>query len=299
MPSQPSIELPPAPSFAGRQRITRRQFLGTGALAVLGTALYSCEIARHHVDIQHRSILIPSLPEQFRGFRIALIADLHYGVFTEPLYLEHVVKLVNSLQPDLIAMAGDFVTSGELPNRFSQSFAYQCADRLAHFQCKQRFAVLGNHDVAAGPVEVADALTTHGITLLRNSAVPVERDGRRLWIAGVHDVMYEKPDLKQALPRAVSVDREPVVLLAHEPDYVIRAVQHRVDLMLSGHTHGGQVRVPFLPPLVLPPLGQNYVAGHFQVGGTQLYVNRGIGTIGLPFRLFCDPEITLLTLLPS
>jgi predicted MPP superfamily phosphohydrolase len=87
-----------------------------------------------------------------------------------------------------------------------------------------------------------------------------------------------------------------VILLAHEPDIAPEAAKHNVDLMLSGHTHGGQVRIPFLPPVMLPPMGKDYVEGHFQVGPMQLYVNRGIGAVQLPFRFNCPPEITVITL---
>lgn len=92
-------------------------------------------------------------------------------------------------------------------------------------------------------------------------------------------------------------DREPVILLAHEPDYADHVARRgAADLVLSGHTHGGQVRIPFLPPLFLPPLGRKYIEGQFRIGGLQLYVNRGIGAVGIPFRFNVPPEITVITL---
>ena len=107
----------------------------------------------------------------------------------------------------------------------------------------------------------------------------------------------QRPDLDAALPAGRSPDHEPVILLAHEPDFADHAVGAQVDLILSGHTHGGQILLPFLPPLLLPEMGIKYVHGLFQLrDGMQLYVNRGIGAVNLPFRFRCPPEITVITL---
>jgi hypothetical protein len=117
----------------------------------------------------------------------------------------------------------------------------------------------------------------------------------------VDDPFEGHPDPELAIPVAIrNVANEPVVLMCHAPDYVDDLVAtpagRAVDLVLSGHTHGGQVRVPLIGPLTLPPLGKKYVEGWFQFGATQLYVNRGLGTVGLPFRFDCPPEIALMTL---
>ena len=125
---------------------------------------------------------------------------------------------------------------------------------------------------------------------------PLEREGRRLWFAGTGDACCRQMKLDQAVPAAVRHDGEPVILLVHEPDILPEVARYDVDLMLSGHTHGGQVRFPFLPAMFLPELGRNYMEGLFRLGSTQLYVNRGVGTVNLPFRFNCPPEITLITL---
>jgi predicted MPP superfamily phosphohydrolase len=126
----------------------------------------------------------------------------------------------------------------------------------------------------------------------------LERDGKRIWLAGIADALNGNPgpNFEKAIPQTALGDDERVILLAHEPDILPRVAKHNVDLMLSGHTHGGQVRFPFVPPMHMPPMGKKYVEGYFQMGHTQLYVNRGIGTVGLPFRLNCPPEITVITL---
>jgi hypothetical protein len=168
-------------------------------------------------------------------------------------------------------------------------------------KCRQRYAILGNHDVLVGPEKVTDALRQHGITLLRNSFMPIERTGGRFWLAGLDDPVVGNPDPGAAIPASIrNVPNEPVVLLCHAPDYVdnllTRPEGGSVSLVLSGHTHGGQVRLPLMRPLFLPAFGQKYVSGWFRFGNLQLHVNRGLGTVGMPFRFLCPPEISLLTL---
>jgi len=278
--------------------LTRRQFLGVSGLSVLGLGLYAGEIARHEIDIVHRTIVIRRLPDAFKGFRIVHISDIHFKEFTEAFFLKLVLHEVNMLKPDLIALTGDFVSFGPVDTHKAIPWAYECAQLLTHLTCQHRYAVMGNHDCIVSAPAVTDALTMHGIPVLDNRAVPLERDGKRIWLAGIADALVEthKPDLDKAIPSAARIDDEPVILLGHEPDFAPQVVKHNVDLMLSGHTHGGQVRIPFLPPIMLPPMGKEFVEGHFQLGATQLYVNRGIGAVGLPFRFNCPPEITVLTL---
>jgi hypothetical protein len=133
-----------------------------------------------------------------------------------------------------------------------------------------------------------------------NQHLPLERNGSRIWLCGIADAGTSLPDLNLTIPKAPD---GPVILMAHEPDFADVVVQHPrfplIDLMLSGHSHGGQIRLPFTGPLVLPPMGRKYPEGHYRFKQMQLYVNRGIGTVGLPFRLNCPPEITVVTLQPA
>ncbi|QNI34337.1 metallophosphoesterase [Alloacidobacterium dinghuense] len=278
--------------------LTRRQFLGISGLSVVGLAFYAGEIARHELDIVKRTIVIPGLPESFKGFRIVQISDIHFKEFTEASFLKLVLHEVNGLKPDLVALTGDFVSYGPIARYRSIGWAYECGELLTRIECPLRYAVLGNHDCIVSEAAAGDALTCHGIPLLENAAIPLEREGKRIWLAGVTDALesHIRPDFNRAIPKTAIRDDERVILLAHEPDILPTVAKYDVDLMLSGHTHGGQVRIPFLPPVQLPPLGKEYIEGHFQVGRTQLYVNRGIGTTGLPFRFNCPPEITVITL---
>jgi predicted MPP superfamily phosphohydrolase len=279
-----------------KKLLSRRNFLKLSALAAVGLPIYAGEISRHELSIERRTIRLPRLPEVFQGLRIAQVSDLHYANFTEPFFIRKVVREVNRLKPDVVVYTGDYISIGHWPTTQIDGFAYKCAEILSEAECPIRYSVLGNHDYAVNRWAVTDALVTNNLPVLTNTNVPLERDGKRLWFAGTGDALSSDVHLDQAIPKATRIDGEPVILLSHEPDILETVAKANVDLMLAGHTHGGQVRLPLLPPMFLPKYGIRYVEGLFQMGPTQLYVNRGIGTVNLPFRLNCPPEITLITL---
>ncbi len=283
-----------------RRQLTRRRFLAGGAITAAALSLYSGELERHALTVVRQKISISNLPAAFHGFTIAQISDIHYRDFNEPYFVEHAVNLVNSLQPDLVALTGDFITAHRVPgasNQTAASDANECASILSGIRCPLRFCSLGNHDTV-NVQGVLRALRTHGLTALDNEFVAVDLKGDRLWIAGLADAYLDVPNIAKAIPKRKP--SEPVVLLGHEPDFADTVAQyHPVNLMLAGHTHGGQIRLPLLPAMFLPAMGVKYVSGLYPVGRTQLYVNRGLGTMHLPFRLNCPPELTLLTLQPA
>ena len=143
-------------------------------------------------------------------------------------------------------------------------------------------AVLGNHDVDTAPGHINSVLESHGIPVLKNRSLPLERQGNRLWLAGVDDVLRGKPDLGLALKGISASER--VVLLAHEPDWADYAARYHVDLQLSGHSHGGQIRIPFIGAPYLPELARKYPWGLRRIGPLTLYTNAGIGTVRIPMR---------------
>lgn len=261
-------------------------------------AAYAGTHARHEIDVVHHSVIIRNLPAGFEGFRLVQISDIHLKEFTEPWFLEHVVDRVNALKADLVVFTGDLISRGPRSDAVAWNAAGIGAEILERISAPQRFAILGNHDVAVGRDRVISPLQAHGTPVLRDQFVSIDRKGDHLWLCGAKDVTYEHPRLTNTVPEN---PLGPVILLAHEPDfadYVARHPQGKVvSLMLSGHSHGGQVRLPFAGPLILPPLGRKYSMGWYRFGDMQLYVNRGIGTVGMPFRFNCAPEITELTLL--
>jgi uncharacterized protein len=280
-------------------RFSRRRFLTGAGLTLAGLTVYGSEIARHELVLEHRDIPIAGLPDAFHGFRIAQLSDIHLEEFTEDIFLEYAVHRINQLKPDLVLLTGDYISDGPRHYDFAFQAAARCGSILRNLQCPLRYAILGNHDVAVSSERVIEALSGNGITPLVDQYVPIERDGQRLWLSGLHDATFGTPDLDRAVPAQLD---GPLLILCHEPDYADIILRHpragRADLILSGHTHGGQIRLPFFPPLALPPMGKKYAEGlfHFPDSRTQLYVNRGLGTVGLPIRFDCPPEITALTL---
>ena len=268
-------------------------------------SLYAGEIERHALMTVHRTVLIRNLPPSFHGFTIAQMSDFHYRDFNEPYFIKHAVQAVNRLNPDMVALTGDFITAHRIPETASESSskthaedANDCASILSGLSCPLRFCSLGNHDAVDSQI-VLTALRANHLTPLDNEHFAIDRGGDRLWVAGLADAYFDVPNLPKALPKRKA--NEPLVLLGHEPDFADTVASYRpVDLMLGGHTHGGQVRFPLLPAMFLPALGVKYVSGLFSVGnGMQLYVNRGLGTMHLPFRFNCPPELTVLTLQPA
>jgi predicted MPP superfamily phosphohydrolase len=185
---------------------------------------------------------------------------------------------------------------GPMGRDFAEGAMYRCLELLRGIT-GPRFACMGNHDSILGAPMLKPIFLSYGTPLLMNDHVPIERGGQRLWLCGVGDYMTEIPMLDLTIPERPD---GPVLLMCHAPDYadnvLAHPLGHLVDLMVSGHSHGGQVRFPFLPAYHLPSGGQKYIEGLFRLDRLQLYVNRGIGTVGLPFRFNCPPEITLFTL---
>ena len=294
---------PPKPGQATPALLSRRTFLAgpfAAGLFVATTAplaLYSNEVGRHELETTHRDFPIPNLPPAFNGFRIVQISDLHLEEYTEDFFLRHVIHQVNALHADLVLVTGDFISRGPLGYDVSLAAAGRCAAILGTLTCPERYGVLGNHDAIVNPHAVRAHMENNGLPILVNQNVRIERDNQSIVLAGIDDFSHGRPNLSESIPENPDA---PVILMAHEPDFANRVATHErgrhVDLILSGHTHGGQIRIPGFRPLALPPLGRLYPEGHFIVGNSHLYVNRGIGTVGLPFRLNCPAEITVATL---
>lgn len=278
--------------------IDRRKFLRlAAATTVAAVAVDSALLEPNYPRIVRKHIGLRRWPANLDGFTIAQLSDFHFDPFFSAHPLKAAIGLVNNLRPDLIVLTGDFVSVRFFtPDDPSNAAAAEpCAQLLRQMHAPYgMWAVLGNHDFSSDAKRVAEALRAHGVQLLENKSTPIEPNGGRFWLTGVNDVVCGNPDLDSALARIPS--DEATVLLAHEPDYADHVARYPVDLQLSGHSHGGQVRFPLLPPMFLPELAQKYVWGLYRIGPLTLYTNPGLGTVGVPIRLNCPPEITLLTL---
>jgi predicted MPP superfamily phosphohydrolase len=240
-------------------------------------------------EVTKTDIWLRRISPALDGLKIVQLTDLHHSLFTPIEEIQRAVHLANLLRPDIVALTGDYVT-------LSRSYIWPVAEALGKLQARLGvFAVLGNHDFQAGAEEITRALRAHHIRVLRNSRYPVRTRSATLWIAGVDDLWWEADDLQAAL-RAIP-SRDPKILLCHNPLGVRLAAEHGVDLVLSGHTHGGQVRLPVVGSLYgRSKLGERFVEGWNRLNGTQIYVSRGIGKVLVPLRVGCPPEISCLRL---
>jgi len=281
--------------------LSRRRFLrmGVGIAGGAGavSAGYGAFIERRHLIVRRVEIPLARLPEACDGLTIAQLSDLHYHPYWSADVIRHAIEVTNSLKPDVVALTGDYVT---VPIRHSSShkLAWEiepCTTLLRALSAPWGiFAVLGNHDAESRPNHITEVLAGAGIQVLRNRAFPLERDGARAWMVGLEDVLYGDQDLGVALKHVPA--SETSIVLVHEPDYADVVSQSPVDLQLSGHSHGGQIRLPVGMPLYLPYMARKYPIGLYSVGRMKLYTNAGLGTIRVPIRLFAPPEVTLFTL---
>ena len=263
-----------------------------------GIEQYSAEIAlkpsakwfsRDRFNVNDERIWLDALPGAFHGLRVVQISDIHHGLFLPKEWLSEAVRQANRLNPDIIALTGDFVT-------YSRRNIGPAAELLGRLQARYGvFAVLGNHDFRVDAAAITEALRRQHIDVLRNRHIKLWFGGESLYLAGVDDYGYGA-DLRRAMR---GVPREAAsILLAHNPRVIHLASRHNVSLVLSGHTHGGQVNLPLLGTVYgRSPERLRYKIGWDRMATTQIYVSRGIGTIVLPWRLRCPAEITHLKLL--
>lgn len=285
--------------------LSRRQWLKlAGAAAATGVMAVGVEgivLEPQHPQLERVEVPLRRLPLQLDGLTIAQMSDFHYHPHFTAGVIETAVKIVNRLNADLVVLTGDYITVPQFEKHAAHRAgalqgAEPCARLLAALRARHGvFAVLGNHDQHADAEFVAGHLRKRGIEVLRNQAVPVERGGARMWLTGLNDLVEGgRPDLGRLLHQVPT--GEPTVLLVHEPDFADEAAKYAIDLQLAGHSHGGQIRLPMLGAIYLPEMARKYPWGLRRIGALTLYTNRGIGTIGIPVRLNCPPEITLLTL---
>jgi predicted MPP superfamily phosphohydrolase len=281
--------------------MTRRSFIKRilgGILAIGGAGAggyyYAHEIEPKLLEVTRHTISNPLLPKGFDGLKIVQFSDTHVGFQYTLAQLNKLVSKINSLEPDLILFSGDLIDD---PYGFEDTG--QIIEVLASLKAVLgKYAVYGNHDHGGyGSDLYKQIMEEAGFTLLLNEARSISLlDGSYIHIAGVDDSMLGKPDIAAAIQDIPQDSYK--ILLSHAPDLADTASDYNIQLQLSGHSHGGQVQIPFYGPLVTPPHAEIYPEGFYEVGTSKmtLYVNRGLGTTRLPFRFLSKPELTLFTL---
>lgn len=271
-------------------KLTAVSALG-GAVLGAGSFLYAREVETRWVEIKPVTLILHRLAPEFDGYRIVQISDIHLDNWVKPRRLNTTVELVNEQRPDLVAITGDFLSYSAtrlIPHRLTEALSgLRARDGVV--------AVLGNHDYRTNAELIRRCICTAGITELVNDVRTLRRGDAPLHIAGVDDVMEGRSRLDLVLKKLP--ERGAAILLAHEPDFAdVSAATRRFDLQLSGHSHGGQVRVPLLKSLALPPFSHRYTSGLYKVGDMIQYTNRGLGFVNMRLRFLCRPEITVFTL---
>ena len=261
------------------------------AATLLGGLLYAREVETRWVEIKHLVLTLPHLAPEFDGYRLVQIGDLHLDDWAKPERLRRIAQKVNEQSPDLVAIMGDFASYSS-----EQLDARRLTCALRNLRARDGcVAILGNHDYLTDVKLVRRCIREAGAKELINAVCTLKRGDAALHVAGIDDVMEGRSRLDLVLQKLP--DPGAAILLAHEPDFAdVSAATGRFDLQLSGHSHGGQIGIPLLRRLVLPPFSQRYTRGLYEVGGMMLYTNRGLGFVHLRLRLLCRPEITVLTL---
>src|SRR5688500_3568678 len=226
----------------------------------------------YRLTIEHQPIFLRRLPQGLDGFRIVHLSDVHHSPFTSRKQIERAVATASRLQPDIIALTGDYISH-------DREYAAPCAEILGRLRARHGvYAVLGNHDHWTDAALITDLFRAEGITVLINQGMRFEKNGAAFWLAGVDDSMVGLEDISLALAGARKDEMK--LLLAHNPIILRRAVRASVDLVLSGHTHGGQVAIGGERNATRPR--KRLLKGLWRQGSTQIYVNRGLGTVVLP-----------------
>lgn len=239
------------------------------------------------LTVEHRQIHLRRLPKELDGLRVVQLTDIHHSPFTSREQIERAVETANSLDPDIIALTGDYISK-------ERAYAAPCAELLGKLRARYGiYAVLGNHDHWTDAALITDLFRAEGINVLINEGMRFEQRGAAFWLAGVDDTMVGLEDLPLAL--AGSREDELKLLLAHNPIILRRAAVAGVDLVLSGHTHGGQVAIRGENNASGKPR-RRLLRGLTRRAGTQIYVSRGLGTVVLPIRYGCPPEVSFLEL---
>ena len=272
---------------AGRRGVLKG-LLAAGLLGVSSVAAYASLFEPFDYELTETVVPVRGLPAAFENFRVAHVTDVHHSRMVPLEEVRRVVRLANSARADLVVLTGDYTTS-------RRNYIEPCAEALGELRAPEGvWAVLGNHDHYNDAELTMRALRRRGVEVLSNASTVLRRGGESLQLAGVDDWGWGKADFSRAL-RGVDLAR-PSILLSHEPAVLDMPETRGVSLVISGHTHGGQIRLPLVgaPARFIEEF--RYLSGLFEREGTRLYVSRGTGMIGLPVRIGARPEVAVLRL---
>lgn len=273
---------------------TRRLIAIAVALATvtgLAAAWWSRFVHPFQTRLTHLIMPVPRKHAHLDGLSIAFVTDIHIGPHFGAENLRPTIDYLRKVQPDILIFGGDFICE-------SPRYIDQTVDPVEDMVATARYGawgILGNHDASNTPARVQAAMEGAGVRMLVNAAAEVTTNRGSLWLAGVDDALLGKPDLRATFA-GIPADAA-VIALWHEPDLAEKVVPFDPIFMLSGHTHGGQVRLPGVSSMGTPKLGRRFVLGRYDVNGMPLYVSPGIGMYRPPVRFNCPPEVTVITLL--
>jgi predicted MPP superfamily phosphohydrolase len=240
----------------------------------------------YDIEVTHHEVIVDDLPEAFDGYRIAFLTDTHITGFMRRNFYREVVAQTLAFDPDVIVLGGDLVT-------FSRDIPLM-AELLGELRARDGVvAVLGNHDIWAGAEHIIELLTAKGVTYVTNRSLTLSRKGARLPLIGIDEMYRGAPDVARAF---AGVAPGPCIAVSHHPDIIDLLEGQRIDLLLCGHTHGGQIRLPFFGPVVVPSVHETeFASGFHRIRGVLMYVSRGVGAIP-PLRILCRPEVATFIL---
>ncbi|MBM7704674.1 putative MPP superfamily phosphohydrolase [Bacillus iocasae] len=263
-------------------------------LAASGGYAYAKYVEPKRLDIVRKTISASNLPASFDGINVLQFSDTHLGLSYHLPQLQNLVEKMNALRPDIVLFTGDLI---DIPNEYP--YTNKVAPILKQIQAPLgKYSIYGNHDHGGYGTELyKEIMHQADFKLLTNEVHKIELvDQTFIHICGLDDVMLGKPEYSKTLNQLQHNVFS--IAMVHEPDVAVKVANYEVDLQLSGHSHGGQIQIPFYGPLITPPFGTVYSEGSYEVGQSnmQLYVNRGLGTTRLPFRFLATPEVTIFTL---
>lgn len=296
--------------------MNRREFLGITAIGAASITAAGLGVTKD-IIIEERTIPLQYLHEDFNGYRIGFISDLHLSGVTSIDFIQNTLQSIVNNRINLLILGGDYTwipSSGSgravfnLKDDIYRNFSSDELPNILHSELRQilfknlpedgLIAILGNHDLRMHPTACLDLFSeTKKVRLLRNEIHTIKRNRGALSIIGVEDYLTSTPKLPSFIPQD-----HPTLLLAHNPDYASELIEQKKFKFagaLCGHTHGGQIRIPGLGPIALNISDSRFAEGLTNVGGSFVMTSRGLGVVGIPFRINCPPEAHILNLVPA